>query len=77
MPMPAIEIEKEMITKARYKKEYPLYHSRSGFHYSGRRFTTYQVGKGNLLARIYDKTNEILISQKEWFKNIWEKTRLG
>ncbi len=73
MPMPAIEIEKEMIAKARYKKEYPYTTPEVVSHYSGRHITTYQVGKGNLLARIYDKTNEILISQKEWFKNIWEK----
>jgi hypothetical protein len=73
IPMPAIEIEKEMITKARYKKEYPYTTPDVISHYSGRRITTYQVGKGNLLARIYDKTNEILKSQKEWFKDIWEK----
>ncbi len=73
MPMPAVDIEKEMITKARYKREYPYAIPDVVSHYSGRRVTTYQVGKGNLLARIYDKTNEILKSQKDWFKDIWEK----
>ncbi len=73
MPMPEIDIEKEMVTKARYKKEYPYTIPDVVSHYSGRCITTYQIGKGNLLARIYDKTNEILKSQKEWFKDIWEK----
>jgi hypothetical protein len=73
MPMPAIDIEKEMVTRGRYKKEYPYTIPDVVSHYSGRRITTYQVGKGKLLARIYDKTNEILKSQKDWFKDIWEK----
>jgi hypothetical protein len=73
MPMPVIEIEKEMVTKARYKKEYPYTIPDVVSHYSGRRITSYQIGKGKLLARIYDKTNEIIKSRKDWFKDIWEK----
>ena len=38
---------------------------------SGNRNTGYTFGAGDLVARIYDKTIEIKISQKEWFKDIW------
>lgn len=40
----------------------------------GETFTGIRVGRGKpLMARIYDKTEEIKIHGKEWFRTIWEQ----
>jgi hypothetical protein len=73
MPMPVIETVKEMVTRARHKTEYPDTSTGVVKHYGGKRITDYTVGSGKLLARIYDKTTEITVHQKEWFRDIWGK----
>jgi hypothetical protein len=72
MPMPEIQTEKEMVTRARHKSEYQDNSLDVVKHYGGKRITDYTVGGGKLLARIYDKTTEILIHRKEWFRDIWK-----
>jgi hypothetical protein len=44
---------------------------------TGNKYTGFRIGKGKpLMARIYDKTEEIKISQKGWFFTIWEQEGL-
>ncbi len=73
MPMPVIDTAKEMRTRARHRTEYIDTSPDVVLHYGGRRVTDYTVGNGNLHARLYDKTTEIVIHHKEWFRDIWEK----
>lgn len=40
----------------------------------GKKYTGIRVGMGNpIMARIYDKTEEIKVSQKQWFEYIWKQ----
>lgn len=39
----------------------------------GQQHTGYMLGSGSIVARVYDKLQEIQVSKKEWFKPIWEK----
>lgn len=32
---------------------------------------TFQFGKGEVVVRLYDKTTEMVVSNKEWMKTIW------
>lgn len=41
-------------------------------YYTNKRFSGFTFGRGGQIScRIYDKTEEIKRSQKNWFKNIW------
>jgi hypothetical protein len=42
-------------------------------HQRGRRFTGFTFGGGQLLARLYNKSVELLKSGKAWFVPLWEK----
>lgn len=64
--MPEINISTEMFTRSS-KSLHETAHSR------GLAITGYTVGKEDLMCRIYDKTIEVLQSQKEWFFPVWEK----
>lgn len=68
MPFPEIDIKNEMVTRARNKTEFTIPINQ---YVSGRRDTGYQIGSGDLIARIYDKTYEVVVSQKEWFHDYW------
>lgn len=58
----------KFITRAKSKTT----HFISDEHSTGRKFTGFTIGKGNpILARIYNKSEEIKIKGKEWFKAIW------
>lgn len=47
-------------------------HCVSDEHSTGRKFSGFTIGRGNpMLARIYNKTEEIKVKGKEWFKAIW------
>jgi hypothetical protein len=65
MPFPNIDPKREILAKAKGKAQYIEVYA------NGYRGTGYKVGKGALVARIYDKALEITASQKEWFKDIW------
>jgi hypothetical protein len=65
MPFPKIDPKRELIAKAKGKVQYIEVYA------NGYRGTGYKIGKGALVARIYDKSLEIKASQKEWFKDIW------
>ncbi len=68
MSFPKVDITNEIVTRARNKVEYTLPIEN---YVSGRRSTGYKIGSGDLSARLYDKTNEIVVSQKEWFRDYW------
>jgi hypothetical protein len=42
-------------------------------HHRGRRFTGFTFGGGKLLCRLYDKSTEIQVSNKLWFRPLWRK----
>ncbi|MFC2033931.1 hypothetical protein ACFLTT_00815 [Chloroflexota bacterium] len=68
MQFPQINLTKEIVTRARNKVDYS---SPTENYINGRRSTGYKIGSGDLSARLYDKTNEIIVSQKEWFRAYW------
>jgi len=70
MALPDIDVQTEIVSRARGKAEYSQPADLAQY-YSGRRITSYRIGSGNLVARLYDKTTEIKVSQKEWFRDAW------
>ena len=70
MPFPIIDLKSEVVTRARRKVEYSEF-IKTEHYVSGKHDTGYRIGSGAILARIYDKTEEIVTSQKEWFRDIW------
>lgn len=70
MPFTVIDLKNEIVSRARGKVEYS--ETLKTEHYiSGRHDTGYRIGSGALLVRIYDKTAEIMVTQKEWFRDVW------
>lgn len=72
MPFPVIDIKNEIVSRARKKRRInePV---KIEHHVECRRDTGYRFGSGDLVARIYDKTIEIKVSQKEWMGEVWKK----
>jgi len=70
MPFPVIDIKSEIVSRARKKRRInePV---KIEHHVECRRDTGYRFGSGDLIGRLYDKTNEIKVSQKEWMKEVW------
>jgi len=71
MPFPVIDINNEIVSRARKKRRVnePV---KIEHHVECRRDTGYRFGSGDLVGRFYDKTNEIKVSQKEWMKEVWK-----
>jgi hypothetical protein len=69
LPLPKLDIVSEFVTRARNKANYTAPISQ---YVSGRKNLGYSIGSGDLLARIYDKTAEIKVTQKEWFLPLWQ-----
>jgi len=72
MPFPVIDIKNEAVSRARKKRRINE-HVKIEHHVECRRDTGYRFGSGDLVARIYDKTIEIKVSQKEWMEEVWKK----
>ena len=70
MRLPKIDMAVNIVARARNKAEYTEYTAEK--YTSGLRDTGYKIGCGCLVARIYDKTAEVKVSQKEWFYSIWK-----
>ncbi len=68
--LPALSNDmKEVVARCKKKKEYGTFERYAeGTHRNG-----YSFGAGQVLCRIYDKTKEILKSDKRWFEDIWGK----
>lgn len=67
-PLPKLSPElREVVTRARNKREYGTYERYS----EGKHQTGYRFGANDTLCRIYDKTNEILRSDKKWVEHLW------
>ncbi|BAQ34937.1 hypothetical protein [Dehalococcoides sp. UCH007] len=71
MPFPVLNMETEVVTHARVKAEY-LESDKLEHYLNCRKHTGYKFGQGDLSARIYDKTLEITLKQKEWMREIWK-----
>ncbi len=71
MPFPVIDINNEIVSRARRKRRVNE-HVKIEHHVECRRDTGYRFGSGDLVGRFYDKTNEIKVSQKEWMKEVWK-----
>jgi hypothetical protein len=71
MSFPVIDIKSEIVSRARKKMRInePV---KIEHHVECRRDTGYRFGSGDLVGRIYDKTNEIKVSQKEWMQEVWK-----
>ena len=42
---------------------------------TGRKFTGFRFGQDKIVVRIYDKTQEIKVSGKQWFEGLWAPDR--
>lgn len=71
MPFQKIDIQNEIVSRARSKAEYSEI-MKAEHYVNCRRDTGYKFGSGDLCARFYDKTNEVSVSQKEWMREIWK-----
>jgi len=71
MPIPAIDIKNEIVSRARKKRRVNEV-EKIEHHVKCRRDTGYRFGSGDLVGRLYDKTSEIKVSQKEWMKEVWK-----
>jgi hypothetical protein len=58
----------EVVTRGKHKREYGNYERYS----QGKRQNGYRFGANDVLCRIYDKTLEILLSDKKWFESLWQ-----
>ncbi len=71
MPFPVIDIKNEIVSRARKKRR--INEPVKIEHYvECRSDTGYRFGSGDLVGRLYDKTNEIKVSQKKWMKEVWK-----
>jgi hypothetical protein len=69
-PFPVLSPElKEVVTRGKHKREYGNYERYS----QGKRQNGYKFGANDILCRIYNKTLEILHSEKKWFEDLWSK----
>ena len=71
MTFPVIEIKNEIVSRARKKRRVNEV-EKIEHHVECRRDTGYRFGSGDLVGRLYDKTSEIKVSQKEWAKEVWK-----
>jgi len=71
MPFPVIDIKNEIVSRARKKRRINE-PAKIEHHVECRRDTGYRFGSGDLVGRLYDKTNEIKVSQKEWMQEVWK-----
>jgi len=60
---------REVVTRGRKKTEYGTYTRNT----DGKQSSGYDFGYGEIKCRIYDKTKEIIRSNKKWFETLWEK----
>jgi hypothetical protein len=66
LPILSTEL-KEVVTRSKKKREFGTYER----YAEGKKANGYRFGENELMCRIYDKTVEILRSDKKWFEEIW------
>jgi len=72
--LPEIDLKTEVVGRARKRKRYNSINlSVVADWQNGRTGTGYQIGKGDLAARIYDKREELLYTRKNWFEDLWQQ----
>lgn len=69
--LPAIGTTTDIVTRARKKR---FYAEHSNSYMNGRKPTGYEIGGRNLLCRIYNKSDEILNTGHDWFKDLWSQS---
>lgn len=62
--VPSLEDEGRFITRAADR----------AMHKQRRAFTGFMFGRGILAARLYDKSREIKVSGKHWFRKVWARS---
>lgn len=67
---PELDIRRDLVTRARTRVEWQTADEIVGYS-RGVRPTTYRVGSGDLVGKIYDKLDESKIKHKEWFHDLW------
>jgi hypothetical protein len=74
IPLPEIDLCSELVSRGRKRgKRAEVDMSEVADWQTGRKGTGYQVGKGDLMARIYDKREELLHTKKLWFEGLWRE----
>ena len=74
MPLPRIDLGVEVVSRGRKRGRHAqIDTSEAADWQSGTRATGYQIGKGDLMARFYDKREEILHTGKVWFEDLWRE----
>ena len=74
IPLPEIDLGIELVSRGRKRgKHGEVDMSEVANWQTGRKGTGYQVGKGDLMARIYDKREELLHTNKLWFEGLWRQ----
>ncbi|MBI4282256.1 MAG: hypothetical protein HY672_02045 [Chloroflexi bacterium] len=71
MPMPKLDVAVEVVSRARKKASHFQMKS-AGEYITGGHVTGHEFGSNHLVGRIYDKTLEIKVSHKGWFRDVWE-----
>ena len=72
MPLPEIDLHVELVARGRRRDKYSQESLVDVVVWAkGRRDTGYTIGKGAMVVRIYDKTEEIKVSRKQWFELLW------
>lgn len=68
--MPDLSLS-QFVTRGRGKSK--LCSPDATLHHFGHHIQGYTIGKGDLMFRLYDKSSEILASNKLWFKDLWSE----
>jgi hypothetical protein len=70
VPFGSARVE-EFVSRARSKNRHKV-ENEAVEHWDGRVISGFVLGRGDLSARIYDKTREIKRSGKAWFRCVWD-----
>jgi len=74
IPLPDIDLGRELVSRGRKRgKRSEVDMSEVAAWQKGLKETGYQVGKGDLMARIYNKREELLHTKKLWFEGLWRE----
>lgn len=74
MPLPTINTGVDLVSRGRKKARHKEIEPREAVEWqSGTKETGYQVGKGDLVARVYNKREELQHTNKLWFEGLWRE----
>lgn len=74
MGLPKIDLGVDLVSRGRKRGRHrEVDTSETADWQSGTKATGYQVGKGDLMARFYDKREELVHTGKLWFEGLWRE----